>query len=84
MLVLSRKVGQKLVIDDKITIVVHRVSGNRVRLAIEAPDDVRVLRGELQETRNGFLSDREKHHRDEEFPVIFSERKAREAVAVAP
>ena len=48
MLVLSRKVGEKLVIDGNITVVVTRVAGNRVTLGIEAPNDVRVVRGELQ------------------------------------
>lgn len=48
MLVLSRKVGEKLVIGGNITVVVTRVAGNRVTLGIEAPQDVRVVRGELQ------------------------------------
>jgi carbon storage regulator len=48
MLVLSRKVGEKLIIGDNITVVVSRVAGNRVTLGIEAPADVRIVRGELQ------------------------------------
>ncbi len=48
MLVLSRKIGEKLIIGDNITVVVSRVAGNRVTLGIEAPNDVRVIRGELQ------------------------------------
>lgn len=48
MLVLSRKEGEKLVIGDNITIVVSRVAGNRVTLGIEAPSDVRIIRGELK------------------------------------
>ncbi len=47
MLVLSRKVGEKIVIGDNITVVVQRVSGNRISLGIEAPADVRIVRGEL-------------------------------------
>ena len=47
MLVLSRKVGERIVIGDNITVVVTRVSGNRVTLGIEAPDVVRIVRGEL-------------------------------------
>ena len=49
MLVLSRKAGDKLVIDNQITITVTKISGNRVTLGINAPNDVRILRGELQE-----------------------------------
>jgi carbon storage regulator len=47
MLVLSRKVGEKIVIGDNITITIQRVAGGRVSLAIEAPREVRILRGEL-------------------------------------
>ena len=48
MLVLSRKIGEKLVIGDNITVVISRVAGNRVTLGIEAPNDVRIVRGELR------------------------------------
>jgi carbon storage regulator CsrA len=51
MLVLSRKAGQKLVIDDNITIIIQRISGNRVSIGIEAPDDVHIMRGELEKIR---------------------------------
>jgi carbon storage regulator len=47
MLVLSRKVGERLVIGDNITVVINRIAGNRVTLGIEAPSDVRIVRGEL-------------------------------------
>ena len=47
MLVLSRKTGEKIVIGDNITVVVNRVSGSRISLGIEAPADVRIVRGEL-------------------------------------
>ena len=48
MLVLSRKIGEEIIIDGKIRIVVNRISGSRVSLAVDAPSDVRVMRGELQ------------------------------------
>jgi len=47
MLVLSRKVGEKIVIGDNITVEVVRVSGNRVSLGLVAPSDVKIRRGEL-------------------------------------
>ena len=47
MLVLTRKVGEKVVIQGGITVTVVRAEDGRVRLGIEAPDDVRILRGEL-------------------------------------
>lgn len=54
MLVLSRKVGQELVIGNNIRIVVSRVAGNRVSLGITAPDSVHVIRAELQDIRDEF------------------------------
>ena len=48
MLILSRKVGEQIVIGDGITVVVSRVSGDRVTLGLEAPPEVRILRGELR------------------------------------
>jgi carbon storage regulator len=47
MLVLSRKPGQKIVIEGGITVTVIAVKGNQVRIGIDAPEDVRILRGEL-------------------------------------
>jgi carbon storage regulator len=47
MLVLTRKLGEKVVIGESITVTVAAVDGGRVRLAIEAPGRVRILRGEL-------------------------------------
>jgi carbon storage regulator len=48
MLVLSRKSGERIHVGDQITIEVRRIAGNRVTLALEAPRDVRILRGELE------------------------------------
>lgn len=48
MLVLSRKEGEQLVIDDNIVITITRLAGHRVAVGIEAPPHVRVQRGELQ------------------------------------
>jgi carbon storage regulator CsrA len=47
MLVLSRKRGEKIVIEGGITVTVIEVKGNQIRLGIDAPDDIRILRGEL-------------------------------------
>ena len=48
MLVLSRKEGERISIGDNITLIVSKVSGNRVTIGIEAPRDVKVVRSELQ------------------------------------
>ncbi len=47
MLVLTRKVNEQILIGDEIKITLVRVRGNTVRIGIEAPRDVRVVRGEL-------------------------------------
>ncbi len=47
MLVLSRKVNEKIVIDGGIVITVVKIEGGQVRLGIEAPSDVKVYREEL-------------------------------------
>ena len=47
MLVLSRKPGEKIIIGNGITLTVSEVKGNQVRVGIDAPDDVRILRAEL-------------------------------------
>lgn len=54
MLVLSRKVGQEILIGDNVRITVTKVSGNRVTLGVEAPDHVRILRGELESVATDF------------------------------
>jgi carbon storage regulator len=48
MLVLTRRAGESIRIGDDIEVVVRRVAGNRVTVAVAAPRDVRILRGELQ------------------------------------
>ena len=49
MLVLSRKPTEKIRLGNSIVVTVVRVSGDKVRLGIEAPPDVVVLRDELNE-----------------------------------
>lgn len=48
MLVLSRKVGEKLVIADNIVVEVVRIRGNRITLGVVAPEAVKIMRGELK------------------------------------
>jgi carbon storage regulator len=51
MLVLSRREGERIMLGDSIVVTVVKVAGDRVRLGIEAPSDVLVLRGELEQRR---------------------------------
>ena len=50
MLVLSRKVGESIQIEGGIRVTVTEVRGGRVRLSIEAPSNVRVLRKEIADS----------------------------------
>jgi carbon storage regulator len=47
MLVLSRRESERIKLGDSIVVTVVRVSGDRVRLGIEAPPDIVVLREEI-------------------------------------
>lgn len=48
MLVLSRREGERIKLGESIVITIVRVSADKVRLGIEAPADVLVLRDELE------------------------------------
>jgi len=48
MLVLSRKESQRIRLGDRIVITIVKISGDKVRVGIEAPSDVLVLRDELE------------------------------------
>lgn len=54
MLVLSRRIGEEIIINDTIRVTVVAVKGDRVRLGIEAPRDVTVDRAEIHERRKEF------------------------------
>ncbi len=57
MLVLTRNVGEKIVIGGNIQITVVAIKGNKVRIGIEAPDNVRVDRQEIHERRAEFSAE---------------------------
>lgn len=48
MLVLSRKESQRIRLGDSIVVTIVKISGDKVRVGIEAPADVLVLRDELE------------------------------------
>jgi carbon storage regulator len=47
MLVLSRKLGEKIVIGDNIVVTVVKIDRNQIRIGIEAPSDIPVYREEI-------------------------------------
>ena len=48
MLVLSRNLGQEILIGDNIRVMITRISGDVVRIGIDAPQDVQILRPEAK------------------------------------
>lgn len=50
MLVLARKCGESLIIGDDIEITITEISGDKVKLGINAPKSVQILRKELVQT----------------------------------
>jgi carbon storage regulator len=49
MLILSRKIGEAIVLDEKVTVRVIDISKGVVRLGFDAPSDMLILREELEE-----------------------------------
>jgi carbon storage regulator len=62
MLVLTRKLGEEIVIADSIRVKVLEIRGNKVRLGIVAPDKVSIHRAEVQARRQEFAA--------ADFPVV--------------
>ena len=63
MLILTRRVGETLMIGDEVTVTVLGVKGNQVRIGVNAPKDVAVHREEIymriQAEKGGTPSDME-------------------------
>ena len=49
MLVLSRKVGEKILIGDQIAVTVVRIAQGIVRIGIEAPNELPIVREEIKD-----------------------------------
>ncbi len=76
MLVLTRKLMEKLYIGDDICVTVVRLEGGQVRLGIEAPREVAVVRAELVSGHSP-TGERTPHHRP--IPIVKTELRPRPA-----
>ncbi|MEO8461242.1 MAG: carbon storage regulator CsrA [Dokdonella sp.] len=67
MLILTRRVGETLMIGDEVTVTVLGVKGNQVRIGINAPKDVPVHREEIyQRIKREQSGDAMPHHEEPE------------------
>lgn len=70
MLILTRRIGETLIIGDDVNITVLGVKGNQVRLGINAPKDVSVHREEIylriQQEKTGTSTDSDADHEEHE------------------
>ena len=68
MLILTRRVGETLVIGDDVTVTVLGVRGNQVRLGVNAPKDIAVHREEIyqriQNEKSGKISSESDENND--------------------
>ncbi|MCA1602496.1 MAG: carbon storage regulator [Acidobacteria bacterium] len=51
MLVLSRKVGEKIMLGDRVVVQVTKIVGNKVCIGIEAPESLLIYREEIWNTK---------------------------------
>lgn len=70
MLILTRRVGESLIIGDDIEIVVLGTKGNQTRLGINAPANVSVHRQEIYEKIKGESSDNQTPIENDDFDII--------------
>lgn len=70
MLILSRKSGDSLFINEDIEIKLIEVNGDKVKIGISAPKDVRILRGELRQTMKSNIESSESVSRSKLYNIF--------------
>jgi carbon storage regulator len=70
MLVLTRRIGEQLVIDGNIVVTIVAIEGNKIRLGVQAPAAVRVDREEVHARRLADESAAAGHKARREFATV--------------
>jgi carbon storage regulator len=70
MLVLARRENERIVVGDDIVITVVRLANDKVRIGIEAPDHIKVLRTELMDREGVDLEEGSRRRPEETSDVI--------------
>ena len=84
MLVLTRKLKEKIQIGEGITVTILRVKGNSVRIGVEAPHEIRILRAELSRENWGNAGDARARPSDGECSLSNPDRYRSTGDGIAP
>jgi carbon storage regulator len=76
MLVLTRRIGEEIVIDGNIRVTVTSVKGDKVRIGVSAPPNIRVDRAEVHRRLQEFAADPE--------PIVACNARGRQIEAESP
>lgn len=59
MLVLTRRIGEEIIINENIVITINRIKGTTVSIGISAPKEMKIMRGELHSKAVGLVKQEE-------------------------